>query len=160
MKKKLIKVSNTLLLTEFKHIFRVMKITSILGSVCIASAFAAPMDAQTIRVDISANQVSAKEIIKQIEEQTDYLFVYNKKVNLNNKVTLDASDITVDEALNSIFSDTDIVYAIEGNNILLMNRKEDSVQQSGKAKQITGTVVDASGTVSYTHLTLPTNSLV
>ena len=145
MKKKLIKVSNTLLLTEFKHIFRVMKITSILGSVCIASAFAAPMDAQTIRVDISANQVSAKEIIKQIEEQTDYLFVYNKKVNLNNKVTLDASDITVDEALNSIFSDTDIVYAIEGNNILLMNRKEDSVQQSGKTKQITGTVVDASG---------------
>lgn len=145
MKKKLIKVSNTLLLTEFKHIFRVMKITSILGSVCIASAFAAPMDAQTIRVDISANQVSAKEIIKQIEEQTDYLFVYNKKVNLNNKVTLDASDITVAEALNSIFSGTDIVYAMEGNNILLMNKKEDSVQQSGKTKQITGTVVDASG---------------
>ena len=58
---------------------------------------------------------------------------------------MDASDITVDEALNSIFSDTDIVYAIEGNNILLMNRKEDSVQQSGKTKQITGTVVDASG---------------
>ena len=82
MKKKLIKVSNTLLLTEFKHIFRVMKITSILGSVCIASAFAAPMDAQTIRVDISANQVSAKEIIKQIEEQTDYLFVYNANQQL------------------------------------------------------------------------------
>lgn len=145
MKKKLIRVSNALLLTEFKHIFKIMKITSLLGFVCVASAFAAPMDAQTMRVDISANQTPAKEVIKQIEEQTDYLFVYNKKVNLNNKVTLDASDITVAEALNSIFSGTDIVYAMEGNNILLMNKKEDSVQQSGKTKQIIGTVVDASG---------------
>lgn len=145
MKKKLIRVSNALLLTEFKHIFKIMKITSLLGFVCVASAFAAPMDAQTMRVDISANQTPAKEVIKQIEEQTDYLFVYNKKVNLNNKVTLDASDITVAEALNSIFSGTDIVYAMEGNNILLMNKKEDSVQQSEKTKQITGTVVDASG---------------
>lgn len=145
MKKKLIRVSNALLLTEFKHIFKIMKITSLLGFVCVASAFAAPMDAQTMRVDISANQTPAKEVIKQIEEQTDYLFVYNKKVNLNNKVTLDASDITVAEALNSIFSGTDIVYAMEGNNILLMNKKEDSVQQNGKTKQITGTVVDASG---------------
>lgn len=145
MKKKLIRVSNALLLTEFKHIFKIMKITSLLGFVCVASAFAAPMDAQTMRVDISANQTPAKEVIKQIEEQTDYLFVYNKKVNLNNKVTLDASDITVAEALNSIFSGTDIVYAMEGNNILLMNKKDDSVQQSGKTKQIIGTVVDASG---------------
>ena len=82
MKKKLIRVSNALLLTEFKHIFKIMKITSLLGFVCVASAFAAPMDAQTMRVDISANQTPAKEVIKQIEEQTDYLFVYNKKVNV------------------------------------------------------------------------------
>lgn len=40
MNKKLIKVSNALSLTEFKHIFKVMKLTSLFGVLCVSSAFA------------------------------------------------------------------------------------------------------------------------
>ena len=143
MNKKLIKVSNALLLTEFKHIFRVMKLTSLFGVLCVSSAFAVNVNSQSLRVNIHANQKQAKEVIKQIEEQTDYLFVYNHdKVNLNNTVTIQANNETVAEVLNQMFAGTDIIYAMQGNNILLM-QKDAVVQQSGKV--VTGTIVDPSG---------------
>lgn len=143
MNKKLIKVSNALLLTEFKHIFRVMKLTSLFGVLCVSSAFAINVNSQSLRVNIHANQKQAKEVIKQIEEQTDYLFVYNHdKVNLNNTVTIQANNETVAEVLNQMFAGTDIIYAMQGNNILLM-QKDAVVQQSGKV--VTGTIVDPSG---------------
>lgn len=143
MNKKLIKVSNALLLTEFKHIFRVMKLTSLFGVLCVSSAFAINVNSQSLRVNIHTNQKQAKEVIKQIEEQTDYLFVYNHdKVNLNNTVTIQANNETVAEVLNQMFVGTDIIYAMQGNNILLM-QKDAVVQQSGKV--VTGTIVDPSG---------------
>lgn len=143
MNKKLIKVSNALLLTEFKHIFRVMKLTSLFGVLCVSSAFAINVNSQSLRVNIHANQKQAKEVIKQIEEQTDYLFVYNHdKVNLNNTVTIQANNETVAEVLNQMFAGTDIIYAMQGNNILLM-QKDAVVQQSGKV--VIGTIVDPSG---------------
>ena len=143
MNKKLIKVSNALSLTEFKHIFRLMKLTSFLGVLCVSSAFALNVNSQSLRVNIHANQKQAKEVIKQIEEQTDYLFVYNHdKVNLNNTVTIQVNNETVAEVLNQMFAGTDIIYAMQGNNILLM-QKDAVVQQSGKV--VTGTIVDPSG---------------
>lgn len=143
MNKKLIKVSNALSLTEFKHIFKVMKLTSLFGVLCVSSAFAINVNSQSLRVNIHANQKQAKEVIKQIEEQTDYLFVYNHdKVNLNNIVTIQANNETVAEVLNQMFAGTDIIYAMQGNNILLM-QKDAVVQQSGKV--VTGTIVDPSG---------------
>lgn len=144
MNKKLIKVSNALLLTEFKHIFKMMKLTSIVGVLCVSSTFAVNANSQSLRVNIYANQKQAKEVIKQIEEQTDYLFVYNHdKVNLNNTVTIQANNETVAEVLNQMFAGTDIVYAMQGNNILLMHRNDKDLQQD---RILRGTIIDTDGT--------------
>ena len=83
-----------------------------------------------MRVNIEANHTMASEVLKQIEDQTDYLFVYNKNVNLNNRVTVNAKDETVADVLDQMFKGTNIVYAMEGNNILLMNQ-ESGNQQKG-----------------------------
>lgn len=80
-----------------------------------------------------ANKLSVKEIIRQIEDQTDYLFVYsNEKVDLSQRISLNASDISVINVLNRIFENSDIGYAVEGNNILLM-KKEALPQQKRKS---------------------------
>lgn len=142
MKKNLIKVSKALALTEF-NIPRVMKLTSLCGLLCVSSAFATQVNSQTMRVNINANQKQAKEIIKQIEEQTDYLFVYNKKVNLNHTVSISANNETVAEVLDRMFAGTDIVYAVQGNNILLMHRS--AAPQQGEKKIISGTILDEAG---------------
>lgn len=104
------------------------------------------VNSQSLRVSIHANQEQAKEVIKQIEEQTDYLFVYNHdKVNLNSTVTIQANNETVAKVLNQMFAGTDIIYAIQGNNILLMHKDAVIQQQQQSGKVVTGTIVDPSG---------------
>lgn len=143
MKKKHIGICYVLSLPKFKHIFRVMKLTLMSLLLCVSGVFAIDANSQAAHVNIRATNLRAKEIINQIEVQTDYLFVYNNKtVDLNNLVSLNVSDIPVTEVLNKIFECSDIVYVMEGNNILLMKK---SIQPQQKQKRIEGTVSDQKG---------------
>ncbi|MCD8269796.1 MAG: carboxypeptidase-like regulatory domain-containing protein [Parabacteroides sp.] len=120
-----------------------MKLTFLLFLLCISSVWADNASSQTTKVNIQAENMHTKDIISQIESQTDYLFVYNyENVDLSRKVSLKASNIPVAEALKIIFKNSDVVYAMEGNNILLM-KDEVSNQQNGK--RITGKVTDSRG---------------
>ncbi len=132
-----------LLLSEFKHTCRVMKLILSLLLLCVSTVFSVNVSSQTTRVNIVANELSVKEIIRQIEDQTDYLFVYsNEKVDLSHRISLNASEASVFSVLNRIFENSDIVYVMEGNNILLM-KKGTFPQQ--KDKLLKGTVKDQSG---------------
>ena len=71
MKKKCTGRNYVLLLSEFKHIYRVMKLILIFLALCVSTVFSENANSQTVRVHIDANQSQTKEIIKQIEEQTD-----------------------------------------------------------------------------------------
>jgi len=129
-----------------------MKLTLLTLILCISSVLAENANSQIARVNIQASNVQTKEIIKQIEEQTDYLFVYNyDKVDLSEKISVNASDVPVAEVLSKVFKNSDIIYAMEGNNILLMKRSE-PVDQKGElivtqenTRQIGGVVRDEHG---------------
>lgn len=143
MKKKHTGREYALLLSEFKHIYQVMKLILVFLVLCVSMGFSVNVNSQIARVNIDANQLQTKEIIQQIEEQTDYLFVYNnKKVDLNHRISLSAINISVAEALNRIFENSEIVYAMEGNNILLMKK---SLLSGQKEKPIKGIVKDSKG---------------
>jgi hypothetical protein len=73
MKKKRIGMKDALYTLKFKHIFRVMKLTSISLLLGISFVFATHADSQTAYVSILANNMQIKEIINQIERQTPYL---------------------------------------------------------------------------------------
>lgn len=127
---------------------RAMKLTCALLLTASMGVFATG-NAQTMRVNIQADNVSTGKILSEIEKQTDYLFVYNKKeVDLKRKTSVNAVNKTTAEVLSTIFNGTDIIYAIEGENIMLMRKEKnlavvpDAVQQDNK---ITGTVLDATG---------------
>ena len=115
---------NVPVLHKFKRILRIMKFTLILLLIHISFIFAGNMNAQTTLVNITATNLEAKKIIDQIEKQTDYLFVYNNTIDLSKKVSIDVSSVSVAEVLSTLFSDTNIVYAMEGNNILLLKKGE------------------------------------
>ena len=125
MRKKSIRVYNVLALTKFKHICRIMRIMFLLGFLCISSTFAMNINSQTSRINIDVKHVYVKEVIKQIEEQTDYLFVYNnKKVNLNKTISMQVENGTVADVLDQMFLGTNISYVVEGRNILLINTEK------------------------------------
>ena len=123
---------------QFKHIFRIMKLAFMCLFVFVSGLFATEASSQTARVSIVANSISTKDLIREIEKQTEYLFVYNKnEVDLNQTVTINADNKTVAEILNKTFGNTDIVYAMEGSNIMLMKKESKAEVQASQQKEKT-----------------------
>lgn len=137
------------LLNPIKRIFIIMKMTFLLLFIFSSGLFATEAASQVAKVSLSAKDASFLEVLYSIEEQTDYLFVYDKSdVDLNEKVSIHARNKAVAEVLSAIFKNSDIVYAMEGNNIMLMkgdriNPTIPSMQQTGKT--ITGIITEANG---------------
>ena len=106
---------------------------------------------QNARVTINKRNATLKEVLNEIEKQTDYLFIYNNEVNTNEKVTVKAKQKAVSDVLSSILESKEMNYSMEGNHILLSKEENISSEELStliaqqQKKQITGTVVDESG---------------
>lgn len=133
-------------ISKFKHTFRIMKITVVVLFTSVFAILATQANSQNAKVSIRVNQLSTKEVIAEIEKQTEYLFVYNKnEINVDRLVSLDASNKPVSEILNQMFGNTDIAYKLVGKNISLIKRKIESEATQSKKKTITGVVLDQAG---------------
>ncbi len=138
----------------FKHFLLIMRTTFILLFTCVFCAFAEVGYTQNARVTINKRNVALKEVLNEIENQTDYLFIYSNKVNTNEKVSIKAKQKAVANVLNTLLEKKKMSYSMEGNHIILSmldeaeakanEAKVTSVQQ--QKKRITGTVVDETGT--------------
>ncbi len=102
---------------------------------------------QNDKVTIDKQNVTLKEILDEIENQTDYLFIYSSKVDVNEEISVKADQEVVFIVLNSILDNKRVSYSLEGSHITLFDvqesRKdiqEDMLQQ--QKKQITGKIVD------------------
>ena len=125
---------------------RAMKLTSIALFV-FTTGVCASVHSQNMRVNIHLNNAKTGTVLEEIEKQTDYLFIYNaKEVDLNREVSISAQDETVAKVLSSIFDGTNVAYAMEGSNIMLMEKTSTASAPQQDTRQITGTVVDATGT--------------
>lgn len=125
-----------------------MRITVVALFTCIYTLFAVEADSQNAKVSIQANGFSIQEVMREIEKQTDYLFVYDKnEVNVNRKVSVNVNNESVSEVLNRVFEGTGVAYKVVGKNITLVKGAvalENMVKQQ-TGKKVTGTVLDQNG---------------
>lgn len=138
-----------------KHFLLIMRITLILLFAFVFCSMAETGYSQNARVTINKRNVALKEVLNEIESQTDYLFIYNNTVNTNQKVSLKAKQESVANVLSSLLNNKDMSYSMEGNHIILstidniLSSEKPSVEATGKIQQqkkkITGTVVDEMG---------------
>lgn len=135
------------LISNAKHIFRIMKITVVALFASVISLYATEVSSQNTKISIRADQLSTKEIIAKIEKQTDYLFVYNKnEVDVTKIVSLNVDNEPVSAVLNKIFANTNISYKLMGKNISLVINQDGNLEvKQQKVKTITGVVLDQSG---------------
>ncbi|MDD2931534.1 MAG: carboxypeptidase-like regulatory domain-containing protein, partial [Fermentimonas sp.] len=110
---------------------------------------------QNARVTINKRKATLKEVLNEIEKQTDYLFIYNNEVNTSEEVSVRAKQKAVSEVLNSILEEKDMNYSMEGNHIIISVIEKSlemaetpsaNIAQQLQRKTITGTVIDAEGT--------------
>lgn len=132
---------------SYLRIFRIMRLTAFLILVFTSFALAENSHSQNAVVTLNKKQVALKEVLNEIEKQTDYLFISNRDINLNRKVSVQVNKKTVKEALDKLFTNTELSYSMEGINIILTQRNTaslpDVVQQ--QKKSVTGTVTDEYG---------------
>ena len=73
-----------------KHLLLIMRTTLILLFTCVFCTMAETGFTQNARVTINKRNATIKEVINEIEKQSDYLFIYNNRINTNEKVTIRA----------------------------------------------------------------------
>lgn len=133
-------------ISKFKHTFRIMKITVVALFAFVFALLATQASSQNVKVSIRANQLSTKEVIAEIEKQTEYLFVYNKnEINVDRLVSLDISNKPLSDVLLQLFDQTAVEYKLVGKNISLIKRSAETKAAQQKVKVITGVVADQTG---------------
>jgi len=126
-----------------KQFFRIMKTAILLLFCSIQLVYAGNSFSQTARVSIQMKDVQLDKVLTEIEAQTDYLFIYNNKVNAKGKkLSVNAVNKPVNTLLSEILNNTDVSYSMEGNHIILSKKDVTIVQQS---RAISGTIVDKAG---------------
>lgn len=130
---------------RFKQIFRIMRISTFLLMVCVFCSYAGNAHSQNAKVSIHMNNVKLDKILNEIENQTDYLFIYNNQVDINKITSVKVKNEAVAQVLDRILSGTGINYELEGTHIILTTEAIKDLHAQQQAKTVTGTVTDASG---------------
>lgn len=121
-----------------------MKITAILTFIAVFQLNATSLYSQSAKVSISGNNLQIKEFIREIEKQTDYLFMYSEKeIDLKEQIQVNVKNKPVSEALKEAFADSRIEYNFNEGYISLRKVKNEVSQQAGR--KITGVVKDTDG---------------
>lgn len=117
----------------------------VLFLVCsIGLGYAADSYAQKTMISIHARQQRVEDILKEIEEQSDFDFFFNNKhVDLERRVSVSADKSNIFSVLKNVFAGTDVKYAVLDNKIILS--VEAQASQQHKKIILSGTVVDAKG---------------
>lgn len=131
--------------SRFKQIFRIMRISTFLLMVCVFCSYAGNAHSQNAKVSIRMNNVKLDKILNEIENQTDYLFIYNNQVDINKITSVKVKNEAVAQVLDRILSGTGINYELEGTHIILTTEAIKDLHAQQQAKTVTGTVTDVSG---------------
>lgn len=127
-----------------------MKCASIFLLACSLNV-SASIYSQTTKLSLNVKNQSIKDVLYQIENQTDFRFIYESgKINLDRKVSIQVKEQTVETILKQLFENEGIVYEITENNLILINPsqtlREQAVQGPQQAKKkVTGIVKDQNG---------------
>lgn len=130
---------------RFKQIFRIVRISTFLLMVCVFCSYAGNAHSQNAKVSIRMNNVKLDKILNEIENQTDYLFIYNNQVDINKITSVKVKNEAVAQVLDRILSGTGINYELEGTHIILTTEAIKDLHAQQQAKTVTGTVTDVSG---------------
>ena len=85
-----------------------------------------------------------REVIKELEETTEYRFFYNDGIKgLNSPISVDVEDADINAVMDAIAKQANVAYVLKsGHQIVLSSVK--TVQQQGN-KKVTGTITDPKG---------------
>lgn len=114
---------NLWLYTRKKHqrtkAFLIMKFMTL---ILILSVFRVSANYSQVMLNLDMEQTTIKNVLKEIEHQSEYTFIYdNATIDVNKEVSISLKDKSINETLDELFEETEISYKIIGNQIPLAN---------------------------------------
>lgn len=110
-------------------------------SFLILQAF--PIISRAQQISVNQKDVSIKEVLKAVTQQTGYKFVYSDALKeLDHKVSVTATNETLESFLNKILANQKIVYKVEGKQVLLSSKEISAAPAGAQTIAIKGKIVD------------------
>ncbi|MCF8379009.1 MAG: TonB-dependent receptor [Bacteroidales bacterium] len=125
-----------------------MRIALLLLLINVSHIFAGNLYSQTGKLTLNLRDKTLSEILNQIENQTDFTFLYNSEIlDLNRKTDIRVKDEQINNILNKLFKNTNIKYVVYNKQIILSNNEIISGLKSETQPTIliSGTVTDENG---------------
>jgi TonB-linked SusC/RagA family outer membrane protein len=139
---------------HFKRLLLIMKLTIFLIFACLMSV-SASIYSQSTKLKIDLNQVTILDVFKQIEAQTEFVFIYkNEAINQDKKVNVRVEGSTVEVILDEVFKEFNLKYEIIKKQIIVTPNREipkskpEKIifeEQQQPKTTINGKVTDANG---------------
>lgn len=105
---------------ELQKVLRTMKLTIFLILISVISVFANKTYSQTKMLNLNMKNCTVKEVLRNIEEQSEFYFMYSEKlVDVYRKVSIDINNSKVDEVLDKLFASTNVEYTVKDRFVLL-----------------------------------------
>lgn len=121
-----------------------MKLTILIILISVMTSLASQSYSQSTRITMAIEDVRIEDFLRRIEDQTEFRFFYSAQINVDQRVSGDFRELSIQTVLDKVLKDTGINYEINGRQIILSSgRNTRSVQQ---LKTISGKVTDKDGT--------------
>lgn len=124
--------------------FLIMRIILFLIVCSIMQSFASTTYSQKTALTLNMNNVSVEEVLNEIEKQSEYHFLYSKKmVDVGRKVNISVQKENIPTILDKLFENEDIAYVVSDHQIVL--NQKDELKATQQDKIVTGTITDQKG---------------
>ncbi len=127
--------------------FRIMRNTLLLLLLNVFQIFGNSSYSQNTVLSLNLKDVSLKEALSDIEQRSEFFFLYNSKlIDVNKKVSLNAKQEKINELLEQLFKGTDVRYVVFNKQIILTtNDNISTIKSTLQLKPVSGQVTDEDG---------------
>jgi TonB-dependent starch-binding outer membrane protein SusC len=130
-----------------QKVLRIMKLTVFLLLLSVISVFAGKSYSQTQVLNLDMKNSTVKEVLRNIEKQSEFVFMYSEKlIDVNREVSMNVKNKKINVVLDELFAGTNVEYKVKDRFILLITPEvtvNDLIIQ--QQSTVFGTVTDESG---------------
>jgi TonB-dependent starch-binding outer membrane protein SusC len=124
----------------WKKTLLIMRISLVLLTVCLLQ-INATVYSQKTKFDFSINNLPLRDVLKEIENKSDFRFFFSDNLMLLDKnVQLNAANMNVEQILDKLLAGSEYSYKVMDNNLVIIAPSYVTKQ----ANKVTGIITDAS----------------
>jgi len=128
-------------------IFLEMKLVGILICIVGLTGSFASGYSQQAKLNVNVQNMTVKDVLKQIEDQSGYAFMYNaSRIDIYRTIDLHVEERSVEDILKMIFAGDDVSYKVMDRHIIIISNSElKETESAQQIRPVSGKVIDSSG---------------